>query len=309
MAQSLLSKSSPRWRVVLADISPEAWEKVKPTVDTERSTFIETDVGNWESQASMFERAYEYSQHKIDFFHANAGTGDRELVWQRFNLDAPPQKPNLDCLDVNIIGVFYGLKLFTHYTRKTRQSLQSNGNTSSATSSFQPKFVITASSAGIYPFTLFPQYAATKAACVNLARSAAPTLMKHDGIGLNCIMPAFVPTRLNAQELVDRWPPEYITPTSTVCRAIDELISETGTVNQDGKSDGKHGQVKVGQSVEIVVDRLYYRTPQSSPHEAQKFALDAIQEGGLWNRVYAEIARERKKRIDRASDPRKQGKI
>ncbi len=56
-----------------------------------------------------------------------------------------------------------------------------------------------------------------------LARSLGPLLYATDGIGLNCIMPAYVATNLTPQEVTDLWPKEYITPVSTV-RPIPPLV-------------------------------------------------------------------------------------
>ena len=287
MVRHFLAKTSPQWRVVVADINAKGYEAVKGSLDADRVLFVETDVTDWDSHAALFEKAYEFSQKRIDFFHANAGIADKEFILQPFDLDQPPQKPNLQCLDVNLISVFYGLKLMIHYERKTRASLGSaNGDSST---SFHPKMVVTASCAGQYPFELAPQYAATKAACINLTRSAAPAMYKHDGIALNCLMPAFLATNILPKELVQAWPQKWITPTSTVCRAIDECISETGEINQDGKSDGKNGEVKVAQSIEVAVDKLYYRKPVDYADESQRFIIEEATEDGLWGRVFGEV--------------------
>ena len=287
VARHFLAKTSPQWRVVLADINAKGYEAVKGSLDADRTLFVETDVTDWDSHAALFVKAYEFSNKQIDFFHANAGIADKEFILQPFDLDQPPQKPNLQCLDVNLISVFYGLKLFIHYARKTRTAQGSANGHSSTT--FHPKMVITASCAGQYPFELAPQYAATKAACINLTRSAAPAMYKHDDIALNCLMPAFLATNILPKELVQAWPQKWITPTSTVCRAIDECISEKGEIVQDSKSDGKNGEVKVAQSLEVAVDKLYYRTHVPFADESQRFIIEEATEDGLWGRVFGEV--------------------
>ena len=103
-------------------------------------------------------------------------------------------------------------------------------------------------------------------------------------------MPAFIATNILPKELVDAWPPKWITPTSTLCRAIDECISESGDVKQDGKSDGKNGEVKIGQSIEGVLDRLYYRQPVAFADESQEFCIKEAVEDGIWGRVFADLA-------------------
>ena len=140
-------------------------------------------------------------------------------------------------------------------------------------------------------FELAPQYAASKAGLVNLTRSAAPPLYRHDNIGLNCLMPAFIATPILPKELIDIWPREWITLTSTLCRVLDECISESGEVEQDGKSDGKNGDVKVGQTVEGVLDRLYYREHTSFADESQEFCCKEATEDGIWGKVFKERIR------------------
>jgi hypothetical protein len=107
-----------------------------------------------------------------------------------------------------------------------------------------------------------------------LARSAGPLLLANDNIALNCIMPAYVDTNLTPNEVTSLWPKEWVTPISTMVRAYDELISATGAVAQDGKSDGANDVVKTGQAVECVVDKLFYRQPVDYPDESQKFCID-----------------------------------
>jgi hypothetical protein len=58
--------------------------------------------------------------------------------------------------------------------------------------------------------------------------------------------------------------------------AYSELISPTGELCTTGKitSNGAQGVVKVGQSVECVVDKLYYRQPVAYADESQKFLIE-----------------------------------
>jgi hypothetical protein len=123
------------------------------------------------------------------------------------DLDAGPAKPNLSCIGVDLLGVFYGLKLFIHFARKTRRDLS---RTASSTS-FNPKMVITTAMAGQYPFFTSPQYTAAKHGCVGLVRSAAPILLKNENIALNCVIPTFVDTNIMPEGLVAKWPKEHVT--------------------------------------------------------------------------------------------------
>ncbi|OQV00038.1 hypothetical protein CLAIMM_05592 isoform 3, partial [Cladophialophora immunda] len=248
---------------------------------------------------------------------ANAGTAEREHI-ALANPDAPdfdadePLPPPMLCTQVNQIGVFYGLKLFVHYARRTAKALLA-GSSSSASSpppngvekptktlnpssllspsaaaaaaaGYNPKFVITSSCAGLYPFPVAPEYCATKHAVLALTRSVGPVLYATENVAVNCINPAYVDTGMTPSDVTAQWPPEWITPVSTMVRAYAELISEAGRVEQDGRSEGVDGVVKTGQSVECVVDRLFYRKPVEYADESQRFLIEQSLDltDGLW---------------------------
>ena len=271
--------ANPEWKIVIADNRPQAWQAIASEFSPDRVLFVETDVTSWDSNVNLFKKAYEWSNGRVDFFAANAGTADKESVYGPQDLDAEPVKPNLLCVEVNEISIHYGLKLFIYYSRKTRRTLEGKADQPS----FNPKMVITASCAGIYPFPVAPQYNASKHACVGLTRGVGGTLYAIDNIAVNCIMPAFIATPLIPGKLAEMWPQQWITPFSTLNRAYDELISEDGKISQDGKSDGPDGQVKFGQSVEVVVDNLFYRKAVDFADESQKFLIeDAHKPDGLW---------------------------
>lgn len=296
--EHLLSK--PDWKVVIADIRAEAYTAISGQLDANRHKFIQTDVSSWDEQAALFKQTYAYSGNdQIDFFAANAGIVEREHISAGpWDLDAEPTKPNLSTIDVNQSAVFYGLRLFVHYARKTNQNLAKNtsiGSTGSSSASsirsFNPKMVITSSCAGLYPFPLAPIYNATKHAVLALTRAVGVPLLASDNIAVNCICPAYVATPLTSVDVTSLWPPEYVTPISTMLRAYDELIDEKGAIQQDGKSDGQDGVVKAGQSVECVVSRLFYRKPVDYADESQRFLIEeAFKTDGVWVKGMAKAA-------------------
>jgi 15-hydroxyprostaglandin dehydrogenase (NAD) len=252
--------------------------------------FIRTNVASWDEQAALFKQAYDWSGGRIDFFAANAGLAERDHITMGFfaqgwNLEGEPPKPDLLALEVNETAVFYGLRLFVHYARKTKLALQASSASKTVAAPFNPKVVITASCAAIYPFPLAPAYNASKHAVLGLTRGVGKPLLASDNIAVNCIMPGYVDTGLTPKEVTNLWPPHFITPISTMVRAYDELTSETGAVAQDGKSDGKHGEVKAGQSVECVVDKLFYRQPVPYADESQEFLIEqTFLPDGVWAR-------------------------
>ena len=270
LTQHLLSQTTVTWRVLLADINSNAYSSVSSSLDPQRTLFHQTDVSSWSDNAAAFKAAYSWpgpGHGRIDFFAANAGIADREDTYGQGDIDADPLPPNLRCVEVDLLAVFYGLKLFIHYARKAKAA-----SASAPLQSFNPSIVITASMMGQYPFTVAPQYAAAKHGLVGLARSVGPGLLREDDISVNAIMPAFVATNLATPELIASCPDEHITPMSTLLRAFDELIAD----------DADKGNRKTGETVECVQDQLYYRRPVEYPCESQRWMTEDSVNGGFW---------------------------
>jgi 15-hydroxyprostaglandin dehydrogenase (NAD) len=266
LTQHLLSKQDTHWRVVLADINEDAYKSISSALDPKRTMFQRTDVSSWEDNANLFEKAFEWSsshdakgEGRIDFFAANAGTGNRESVFAHFDLNADPVKPDLKTLEVDLVSVFHGLKLFIHYARKTRAQLPSSV-------SFTPSMVITASAVGLYPMPSDPQYCAAKHGLVGLTRSVGPRLLAEDNLSVNAICPGLVATGLPPPDLLANCPKEYFTPMSTILRAHDDLMKEEII---EGKP-----QRKSGQSLEDVEDQLFYRKPVEYTLESTRWLLE-----------------------------------
>ena len=259
----------------MADWNPQSYANISSTLPRDRHMFVQGDVSSWQDQASTFKKAFDWS-HRIDFFAANAGIGDKENVFAQFDLDADPAKPDLKCLDVNQIAVFYGLKLFIHYSRKTRRALANDA------ADFKPSMTITASSASLYPFPFAVQYAASKHALLGLTRAVGPRLLAEDGISVNCIMPAFVATALAPPGIIDAVPQAHLTPMSTIMRAFEELMSEDESIGGEW-GNGKGSKRKSGQAVECVEGDLFYRDPIPYMSEGSRWLAEEDENGGLWD--------------------------
>lgn len=273
LTKHLLSQTNTTWRVLLADINSDAFSAISASLDPSRTQFLRTDVSSWADSAAMFEAAFHWpsidqSSGRIDFFAANAGIGDRERVFTHFDLDAAPTEPDVKCIEVNLLSVFYGLKLFIHYARKTQRSFASSAGL--ASHEFNPNMAITASSAGFYPFSFAPQYCTSKHGLIGLTRSVGSTLLHDDNIAVNCICPAFVITNLAPPGILESFPAEHVTPMSTIMRAFDEL---------NGQSKAR----KTGQAVECVEGELYYRDPVDYACEGSRWLNDENENGGLWD--------------------------
>lgn len=285
LTRHLLTLKSPRWRVVMAARHPplEAQD-----IDPARTMFVPTDVSSWTDLTALFEAAWAWTDtasdsatqnNRVDFVAANAGTDDKESIYAPMNLDVGPEKPNLTCVEVNLLSVFYALKLFVYYARKTRafeiDALD-----------FNPKLVITGSCVGQYPFVVAPQYCAAKHGIVGLTRSAGRKLLDDDNVAVNCVMPGFVPTGLASPELLAAWPQEHQTSMDAVIRAFMELTDDKGLVKQDGLSNGTSGAIKTAQTVEVVGHELFYRTEVESANGSMAFLRAQAEPGGLWQSMY-----------------------
>ncbi|KEF56340.1 uncharacterized protein A1O9_07921 [Exophiala aquamarina CBS 119918] len=278
LTQHLLSLENPAWRVVMVARGTPA---KKLNLDPDRTLFISTDVSCWHELSNAFKQAWNWNgmnTNRIDFIAVNAGTDDKESIYDAMDLDAEPGIPNLKCIEVNLLSVVYALKLFIYYARKSRMV--------SKMSDFNPKFVITGSCVGQYPFPVAPQYCASKHGVVGLTRSVGRRLLKHDNIAVNCIMPGFVPTSLAPPKLLELWPKKHATSIAAVVRAFMELINDSGKVEQDGRSDGANGSIKTAQTVEVVNDTLFYRSEVASPNESMEFLRAQAEEGGLWMSMF-----------------------
>lgn len=119
--------------------------------------------------------------------------------------------------------------------------------------------------------TTNPQYSATKYGVVGLTRSAGPVFVK-EGITVNCICPAFIPTNLCPPRLLEIWPKEHITPLSTALKAIDAFLGDDSMT---------------GQAVELSQENIYFRDQVDWANESQTWV--GTQSHTLWDQVYAEV--------------------
>lgn len=144
MSKSLINQG---YHVVIADINAEAGQKAQETLGTS-SLFVQCDLTDWDSHANMFKKAFDW-HGRVDICVANAGITEKEAFYEQPDIDQQPSKPNLKVIDLDLIAVIYGLKLFRYYWRKS-----SNSGVG--------KFIMTSSMAGIYAFHAAPLYCAAK---------------------------------------------------------------------------------------------------------------------------------------------------
>lgn len=99
------------WHVFILDVQPPALPLLP-----ESSTFIKTDVADWDQLAAAF-RAAHARFARLDFCALNAGIDDRDDIFNTISEEAekPPRRPNMLTFEVNLFAPYYGLKLAAHY--------------------------------------------------------------------------------------------------------------------------------------------------------------------------------------------------
>ncbi|KAF3929414.1 hypothetical protein ABW19_dt0210041 [Dactylella cylindrospora] len=256
IAKHLIGKG---WNVVIADINPQGGEKAAKELGP-NALFHQTDVASWDSQLSLFKTTFS-TFGRLDFFAGNAGIDDKKSIYEEDEEELEtnePKRPFLKVIDVNLVGVVWGVKLAAFYMRRNPEGKKGGS------------IVLTSSMVGLYPMPTNPLYASCKAALINFTRSVADTYLK-DNIRVNAICPALVPTAIFPGKVEDYFPLEHITPVSTIVSAYDTLITDT---------------TKYGQVVECSQDKHYYRQQPEYPSESQRWVNE--DSGPSWARAYAD---------------------
>lgn len=269
------------WSVAIADLQPP-----KESVESDVVKFFQTDVTSWDDQARLFGGVYEW-QGRLDYCALNAGLDDRDDIFHTIAsptasgaLPPPPVKPDMTTFNVNLLAVYYGLKLAAHYF-----SLPS---TSAGKSKPGGKITITASVAGLYPLShVIPQYIAAKAGVIAMTRCLV-NATKPVNISVNTVCPGQVMTGLTPPEMLRSGPGKTTTPMATMMRCFEELVEFDRVGSPGWVTDGKFGQV-----VEARLEELVYHSPVLPDVE-----LMTVEEGANWAKYYV----ERNTRFTRLND-------
>ncbi|CAP49302.1 uncharacterized protein PODANS_5_6270 [Podospora anserina S mat+] len=239
------SSSSIPTKIAMLDIN----SSVGPSLVTSLSTqypdteffFHACDVSSWEAQASVFSSLYDGEfGGRVDVVVANAGVSERGfttlVVEQDGDKSHPPKKPDMSCLEVNLSGVVYSIKLAIYYMDQKPSEEGDRG-----------LILCTASNAGLYPLPTAPLYAASKFGVVGLVRSVAG-LVEKENIKICALAPAVLGTYLVSLPLprgllLIESPAEtniaprklydgmVITPMETLIKAVDRFVKGGKEVN------------------------------------------------------------------------------
>lgn len=177
--------------------------------------------------------------------YGNAGKADVYDYFEAGNTDFTMESPpNLEVLDINLLGASYTSLLALRAFRRNPRSVN------------DPVLVLTSSGAGLYPAPVQPFYAAAKHAIIGLARSMGKRHEK-EGIRVVALVPGLVPTTIMPKDILDRTDKSLITPVSHIVTAIDDIL--TGRRN--------------ATVCEASVSNLFYRDPPDFPDDAQRKVL------------------------------------
>ena len=165
LCKHLLARS---YKIFCADILLDGSSIISslvPPNGTPAPSFIHTDVSSFADQAALFKEAWSFN-NSIDFFAANAGIEDKEIIFQvsedaygKNNTEESdePKEMNMKTIDVNLSAVMQSLKLFVFYARRSKR-IESQEHEQGR----KRKVVVTSSMMGIYPFPSNPQYCTSK---------------------------------------------------------------------------------------------------------------------------------------------------
>lgn len=148
-------------------------ERIRKETGNANVHFVHCDVTNWQSQVDFFHESVKLSPTKgIDAVVANAGLFDKPpTLTEPVGLDADePQKPNLMCIDVCLIGALYTTHLALFYLRRNPNSPRADTNRKPAVGVADRHLLLIGSVASFAPLTALTLYATAKHGVLGLFR-------------------------------------------------------------------------------------------------------------------------------------------
>ncbi|KAK9233861.1 hypothetical protein V1525DRAFT_415004 [Lipomyces kononenkoae] len=189
--------------VIIGDVDDSKGESIVRAVriatDNNNHHFIHCDVTDWQSQVSFFKAATKLSPHGgIDAVVANAGISDLNPTFntpKNLDMDEPP-KPNMQVIDVNLVGVLYTTHLALFYLPRNpgSQPVDPNKRLGGADQSSRDRHLLLIGSlASLCPIPHQTLYGTAKHGVMGLFRSLRCTAFTS-GVRVNLICPYFVET-------------------------------------------------------------------------------------------------------------------
>ncbi|OJJ55570.1 hypothetical protein ASPSYDRAFT_158185 [Aspergillus sydowii CBS 593.65] len=174
--------------VTIADLNVERGEQVAREL-APNAQFVKCNIVNWDEQVQVFEAAIANSPSKsCDIVIANAGISraNGDSLWPLDDVNAPPVKPTLSIVDVNLTGTLYTWKLAVHYFRKQPD-----------TEDRDRCFIITGSLVAWIDSPANWQYTCTKYALRGLMRVARRNSWEQ-GIRINYVAPCYIKSAIRS---------------------------------------------------------------------------------------------------------------
>ncbi|KAK8021739.1 hypothetical protein PG990_006877 [Apiospora arundinis] len=165
------------------------------------------DVVSWESQEVFFRDAVALSPHGgLDAVVANAGISDTDFSFCRAEEkkeagrgepNAGPGKPDLKCLDVNLVGVAYTTHLAMYWLSRNPGSTANDlgkPRTPGGTPDRDRHLLLVGSVASLWPVAQSTQYTMSKHAVLGLFRSLRGMAGWQAGVRVNLLCPYIIAT-------------------------------------------------------------------------------------------------------------------
>ncbi|KAJ5388673.1 hypothetical protein N7509_011214 [Penicillium cosmopolitanum] len=251
--------------VTIADLNEERGKQVAQELSP-NAQFAKCNITSWDDQVNMFEAAIKNSPHKsCDIVIANAGisraSGDD--LWPLDDPNSPPVKPELNIVNVNLIGTMYTWKLAVHYFRKQPD-----------TEDRDRCFIITGSMVSWIDSPANWQYTSSKYGLRGLMRTARRN-SHQQGIRINYVAPCYIKSAIRSAayeaQLISKgveFAPQEDVATCMMKLATDRTINGHSLMITP-KSVAKEGYKDVGMDDHI--EEGYFK-------RTQEIQLDIIED-------------------------------
>ncbi|KAK8096049.1 hypothetical protein PG999_014071 [Apiospora kogelbergensis] len=200
--------------LILGDIQDQAGEALVAELRSipgasPHQHYRHCDVASWESQDAFFRDAVSLSPHGgLDDVVANAGVSDNDFSFCRAeekrgagksDATTGPDKPDLKCLDINLVGTAYTAHLAMYWLARNPGSTASAlGRPRTPGGGGPPHrdrhLLLVGSVASLWPVAQATQYTASKHAVLGLFRALRGVAGWQAGVRVNLLCPYIVAT-------------------------------------------------------------------------------------------------------------------
>ncbi|TLD28157.1 hypothetical protein PspLS_04292 [Pyricularia sp. CBS 133598] len=153
--------------------------------------FVKVDIRDWDQVKAVFETARTRSPSKsVDVVLANAGISRNsgDSLWTLHDPDGEVAKPDLNIVQVNLVGTLYTWKLAVHYFRKQPESADRDRC-----------FIITGSMVAYIDSPANWEYTATKYGLLGFMKTARRSSWEQ-GIRINYVAPCYIRSAIRSPE-------------------------------------------------------------------------------------------------------------